>query len=207
MVFVPQFLVACAAPEVVPPDLAPLEQNKAELPAPSGGDPHPEALEVVSGGDADLWWAHGAGYLHAPIVDVWAAAQDPDVDVDRREVDKWTVTDDPRPELDASYVIHHVVHDIVTVEYDVWWRHEAQAGTVEEPELVVAVWSKIDGTSFIDVLEYSMVLTPVEDDVTQIELVGHLAAAATDDQTIVSYLNDLFGSLVAVSKGDPLPTY
>jgi hypothetical protein len=206
------WLLACSSPEPIIPDLAPLEENLATPPAARADEPYPEELGIVSGGDSALWWAHAAGYIHATTAATWLAAQDPEVGLDRREVDEWSVTDDPRPELDASYIVHTVVHDIVTIEYDVWWRHEVQLGTVEEPEQVVVVWSKTEGTSLldpIDLLQYSMVLSPVEgeDEVVLLEVVGHLDAPQVDDGTLVSYLLDLHASLVAAVNGEPLPEY
>lgn len=190
-----------------PARLAPLEDNTAPRPAPVDGDPYPEVLVVVSGGDADLWWAHARGFVQAPSGLVWEAARVPEVSVDRREVDEWTVTHDTVPEFDHSYTIHNVVRDVLTVEYDSTWVHELQKGTDEAPERVVAQWDKTDGTPFIDLLAGSMVLTPVAPGVTEVELVQHLRASLRDDETIASYLRDLYADLVATVHGDPLSTF
>lgn len=190
-----------------PSRLAPLEDNLAPLPGPVDGDPYPEVLEVVSGGDSDLWWAHARGFVKAPSGVVWAAAREPAVGVDRREVDEWTVEFDTVEGFDDSYTIHNTVKDILTVEYDSTWVHELQKGTEDAPERVVAQWDKTDGTTFIDLLAGSMVLTPVEAGVTQVDLIEHLRASLRDDQTIASYLRDLHADLVATAHGRPLPTF
>ncbi|MEZ4239937.1 MAG: hypothetical protein R3F59_28060 [Myxococcota bacterium] len=70
----------------------------------------------MSGGEEGLWWAHLRGFVRAAPEDVWAAAVDPDVGVDRREVDEWTVEDEPRATLDASYRVENTVHDVLTGE-------------------------------------------------------------------------------------------
>lgn len=200
MVYLSTLWVACSVQKVEPPELAPLDVNEAVAPA-------GESIAIVSGGDNELWWAHGAGHIHASTLAVWNAALDPEVGVDRREVDEWEVFPADDPKVDASYIVHQKVNDVITVEYDMWWRHEVQVGTVEDPQVVVVVWSKTDGTSFIDILEYSMVLTAVEEEVTHVELVGHLKAALRDHETVATVLSDLYNSLVAAAHGEPLPVY
>ena len=198
-------VVACRREEVTFPDrLSPLEENRAPWP-----DPGTEAPEVVSGGDSDLWWAHSRGYVQAAPAEVWAALADPDVVVDRREVDVWEVTDDPVPAFDRSFLIHHVVQDVITVDYDLTWVWELQEGTPAAPLRVVAQWDKTAGTPFIDQLTGTLELEAVPDDPdrTAISAVDHLEAALRDDRTIVQYLEDLHASIVAASHGEPLPTY
>jgi hypothetical protein len=200
------FALGCRTPPVAIEiaQLSPLEGNRAPLPA---GD-HPETLEVVSGGEGGLWWAHGRGYVRAAPEVVWAAAMVPEVGVDRREVDEWTVTEDPRGTLDASYRVDNVVHDVLTVSYELWWRHERQDADGSAPRLVTR-WDKTDGTTFIDILSGSMELIAVagEPDLVEVSLIEHLDAALRDDETIASYLRDLHASLVAAAHGEPLPTW
>ena len=221
----PSFAAGCRSGPGLPLEidaLTPLEPNRAPAPDPVGDDPYPEVLEVVSGGDGDPWWAHGRGYVQAPFADVWAATIDPDVGVDRREIDEWTVTDDPRATLDASYRVENVARDVLTVRYELWWRHERQTedpatadgdeGDDSAPDPVVTSvtrWDKTDGTNFIDLLAGSIVLRPVEGaaDVTEIELIEHLDAALRDDETIASYLRDLHASIVAAAHGEALPSW
>jgi hypothetical protein len=201
-------LLACGKPEPVefPSELEPLEENRASWPAAVGGE-LPETLDVVSGGDSSLWWAHARGYVRAPAAEVWEHLRDPDTDVDRREVDEWEVTSDTVPRFDDSYTLHCVVNDLITVEYDLTRVHELQAGKEAAPERVVAQWSKTDGTPFIALLEGTVVLEPEGDDVTRLEYVEHLEAAQRDDATIAQYLTDLHASLVAVAAGEPLPVW
>lgn len=184
-------------------ELSALGANRADWPRPG----QPEALWVTSGGDDELWWADARGYIHAPLAAVWHAALDPEVGVDRREVSDWTVTPDPVPGLAASYRVDLLVEDVITVEYELWWRHELQKGTEADPQLVVAVWAKTDGTPFIDLLQGSLVLRRAGDDLTEVELQEELKAALRDDATVVSYLQDFFASLVAASHGQPLPVW
>ncbi|MEQ1501521.1 MAG: hypothetical protein ABMB14_04780 [Myxococcota bacterium] len=192
--------------------LEPLEDNTAAFP----GDDDPEGISIVSGGNSDLWWAHGRGYVDAPFDAVWAAARDPEVGVDRREVDEWVVSDVPSPTLDASYQVHCLVNDVITVEYDLWWRHDLSSpddtsGLALDDEAtadrLVALWDKTEGTVFIDLLAGSLVLYPTEDGRTAVELIEHLKAPLRDDLTLVAYLEDFHATLVAASHGEALPVW
>lgn len=194
-------LLGCHGPPPSFPDgLEPLEENLAEFPA---GDDHPERLEIVSDSAPTHLWAHARGYVHAPLEETWAALQDPDVDVDRREVSEWTVEWDVRPEYEVSYRIHQKVVNIVTVEYDLEWWH----GRLDDDETIAVRWDKTDGTSLIDALRGSIVLYPASDDVTAIEIVEHLSAPASTTERLETYLVDLHASVVASVDGEPLPTY
>lgn len=203
-------LLSCAGRKdehELPDVLVPLEENRAPPPAPVNGDEHPEILSVISGGDSDLWWAHGRGYLKADAASCWAALSDPEVVVDRREISEWSVEWDIAPQFDVSFVLHNVAHDVITVAYDLTWLHELQEGEQDSPARVVGVWEKSDGTAFIDLLEGSFVIRSIGDNLTEIELVEHLKAPLRDDTTLASYLRDLYGSVLARVHGDPLPAY
>ncbi len=207
----PLVLLACGGsePSEFPSVLAPLEDNRAPWPEGTESDPFPETLEVVSGGDDELWWAHARGFVHAPAGLVWEVASEADTVVDRREVDEWEVTSTDAVEgVDRSMVIRCTVNDVLTITYDLTWVHELQEGSETAPERVVSQWD-VTGTPFIELLTGSMVLEPVEDDptVTSVELVEHLKAPLRDDETIASYLRDLHASLVARAHDEPLPVW
>ena len=59
----------------------------------------------------------------------------------------------------------------------------------------------------IDVLEGSILLHEVEPNFTRIQFIEHLGAVMAGTDDIESYLEDMFASIAAVSKGDPLPEY
>lgn len=208
-------LVACGQSGEVdfPSRLAPLEEvNLAPAVAPVDGDAYPEVLSVVSGDSLvddegnTLYWAHARGYVQADLQDVWDAAREPAVCVDRREVDEWSVLLGTVPEFVYSYTIANTVHDVITVAYDVTWVHEQQDG-VESPTLVVAQWDKTGGTAVIDILRGSLVLRSVAPGVTEIELIEHLKAAMRDEETVESYLADFYADLLAVVHDEPLVAF
>lgn len=205
------FLAGCWGDEKTkfPEGLEPLEENTAPAPAGTAEDPHPETIELVDGTRMGFAWVHGRGFVHAPITTVWAAAREPEVCVDRRKVARWSVehVEMPDEQYDFEYVIHNEVDDVITVEFDITWRHGAVEGTLEAPELVVANYQKTWGTTFISILRGTVVLTPVDETTTEVALVEHLRASASDGTEVRSYLRDYFESIVARSHGAPLPTY
>lgn len=206
-------LLACRPPEPVETpsagQLAPLEDvNLApEIPV-DGDDLAPESILFASGErDDGLYWAHAKANVHASLPTVWGCLQHVDTVVDRREVDEWTSEPSSEPGFDYAVVIHNTVRDIITIEYQLLWLHEIQDGSSESPTEIIAVWQKTDGASVISLLQGSAVLTAEGDDVTRIELIEHLQATLRDEETIVSYLTDLYDSVAACAHGQALPAY
>ncbi len=186
-------------PVPVSDGLDPLEANTAPWPE---GD-HPETLSVVTGSAEDWDWGHGRGWVRAPVADVLAAMEEPEVALDRREVDAWSVTWDTRPEYPASFTLHNEVDDIVTVTFDVTWRF---GWTAEDGSEAGARWEKTDGSSVIELLEGSVRVFAEEDAIAGVEVVEHLDSIQADDTPHVeSFLRDWFGDLVARAHGEPLP--
>jgi hypothetical protein len=189
-----------------PPGLEPLETNLAPWPEGTEDDPWPETLELVSG-EGDLLWAHGRGYVHAPLPDTWEALRDPDVDVDRRRVASWTVSYDVPQDYDYCYRIHVVVEDIVTLEWDIDWHHGVVNGDLDDPEAVGVRFFKSEGSSLIDLQAGSIAAFSLDDTTTALELIEQLDAPATSEEDLTSYLQDFFDSIVAYVHGRPLPEY
>ena len=121
-----------------PPGLEPLEaENLAAFPEPSEAQPHPEQLVMARSFAPETvertHSVHARGYVRAPLVDVWEALRDPDVGADRRTFSEWSSTEGVEPDYDYSYVIHSVIENVITVEYDVTWRHGVVEGRLEAP--------------------------------------------------------------------------
>ena len=193
---------------VVPTGLEPIEdKNLADAPGAKDGDDYPEELNLVGGEGDDYDWAHGRGYLHGSVSDVWAALATPEVVVDRRRVQEWTVETDVDPDYDVSFVLHETSHDIVTVEFDVTWIQGRLAGEEDAPTSVGGRWTKTDGTDLVYLLQGSVLLDEVEAEVTEIQLIEHLSTPGSDSSDIELVLNGLFDSLKATIHGEPLPTY
>jgi hypothetical protein len=208
-------LSACGKDEVTPEDtssiypegLAPLAENTAPAPTPVEGDPWPEQLSMVTDGEAEPMWVHARGYIQAPVSAVWAALATPEVVVDRRVVGEWTVQEDDPPRYDVGFLLHYLVYDVVTVEFDLQWDQAVVEGTLDAPLQVAARMEKVDGTVFISLMECSVLLIEVADGVTEVQLVYQLESATGEIEPAGAYVTDLFESLKAVAHGEPLPTY
>ncbi len=191
--------------------LGPLEEvNLApEVPA-DGADAFPEDIVFVSGEDEDndRYYAHARAWVHADSVDVWDALRQLEVYADRREVDEYAlIEDNVLPDFDFSFLVSNHVDDVVNVNYEVTWVHELQEGSVEVPEEVAIRWEKTDGTAFIDLLAGTVIVRRVDSGLCELEMIEHLRAAQRDEATLVQFLDDLYGDVLATVHGTPLPTY
>lgn len=192
-----------------PEGLDPLEpENRAAFPASDDpADPYPERLSFEVGSTPDFDWVHARGYVDAPIDRVREALLDPPVVVDRRQVDRWSVVLDVEPEYPHSFRIHNEVDDIITVEFDMTWRLGDSDPESAEPGLFLARWQKTNGTTFIQILRGSLVVRPIDDQTTSLELIEHLRATSGSHDQLMSYMGDLHASIVARVNDQPLPTY
>jgi hypothetical protein len=194
-----------------PEGLDPIETIDVAAPPAVGGDLFPEMLAFDSGNRMGFDWVEARGFVHAPIARTWEAMREPEVCVDRREVDRWALrnaTDEDLELYDFAYVIHNEVDDVINVEFDNTWHHGATMGTVEEPEEIVANFQKTWGTTFIDILRGTIIARPVDAETTELLMVEHIRAASGDGQDQArSYLTDYHASIVAHVHGEPLPAY
>lgn len=192
---------------VFPDGLEPLEEVTVAAPEGLPDDPYPEQLNLVTGETARYDLVLARGYVQAPLADVFVAMTTPEVCVDRRAVDMFTITLDVEEGYDHSFRVRNVVEDIVTVEFDTTWRHSLIEGDQESPELVAGAWQKTWGTVFISLLRGSIVARPVDDATTEVEMVMHLDGDQGGVDPAVSFVTDYHSSIVAAVHGEPLPTY
>lgn len=190
-----------------PPGLEPLEANTAPPIAPVDGDAYPEVMSLVTGQKRDHAFGHARAYVKADLVTTWAALRTPDASVDRRQVDEWTIEDGADPAYAYSYVVHNTVRRVVTLNFDVTWRHDVAAGTVEEPEVIAGAWQKTFGSTLIASLKGTLSAREVTPGITEVELIQHLDAVQGGADPIEDFLTDYYGSIRAVAHGEPLPTY
>ena len=106
-----------------------------------------------------------------------------------------------------SLLVHNTVHDVITIEYDRAWLHELQEGELDAPDLALVVMEKVDGTNIIKLMAGSFLIRQVEPGVTELEMIMHLDAPRVDEQTAVSYLQDVHTDVVATVHGKALPAY
>lgn len=199
----------CGADEVTPfmPGLQPLEASTAPAPAATATERYPEVISVRSGRVSAYEWGHGRAYVRAPIARVYEALRDPEVNTDRRRVSEFMTTSNSEPEYPFSYRVHNVVNDVVTLEFDVSYRLGPLSGTDSAPTAVAQVYQKTFGSDFITLMRGSVVARQVDAETTEIEVVRHLRSIGTDTSDIEQFIRDMYTSLLARVRGQPLPRY
>lgn len=186
-----------------PEGLEPWEELTLLPPAGTAGNEFPEELEVTSTKRADYHSVQGAAYLPFALEDVYVAMREPDVTVDHARVDRYTVETNVEPQYDFSHVIHNEVDDIISVDFDVNWRFGTeQLG--DETQRVAGRWQKTRGTQFISTLRGSVIATPVADDVTMIQILMQLDAAAEGDGPAKAFVRDYHHNISATLRGEPI---
>ena len=193
-------------PPEFPPGLEPIEENTASWPEPEGDEPYPETLDLVTGEDDGVAWAHARGWLHAWPAETWEALEVCTVLVDQRRVTEWSC-DDEDPVYDVAIVVHNTVVDLITLDFDIRWDEGVVEGDAQAPEVVGARFEKTEGSDLIDLMIGSVVLLDEADGVTGVEIIERLDAATTGEDEVAQFVGDLWADLLAFVRGQDLPTY
>jgi hypothetical protein len=169
-----------------------------ELPAPEG-----EQLQTSTASE-DMIRAYGRGRILAPPSVVWRAAKVPEAMVARCSTTRRTVTPDNDPEHELSFLVHYVVEDFLTVEWDDQWRGDVVTGTADAPELALIKHQKVLGSDFIYLSEGTIALHSTDDpDVTELWFVEHLDAISGSTDQVVGGMRDNYARLVAQAHDRP----
>lgn len=197
-----------------PAGLEPWEpMNLAPAPMGMEGDPFPETLSfarrswVIPGTTMRTSSVHARAFIKRPIAAVWAAARDPQTGRDPTASQGFGVraynTD---PTFAFTYRTHVTVNAVITLMWDVDWRHGVVDGTIEAPRVTAARWQKTMGSSEIELIEGSLMLRAVDGqpDVTEVLYQYHLKAPFSSNETIVDYLTVIFGRLKDKAHGRTL---
>jgi hypothetical protein len=185
-----------------PPGLEPFADGDVpgELPAPDG-----EALETQTSSDGMIR-VYGRGRVLAPPGAVWTAEQVPEAMVARCNTSRHAVTPDTEPEHALSFLVHYVVDDVLTVEWDDQWRGDVVTGTADAPSLAMVKHQKIQGSDFIYLSEGSILLRATEDpDATELWFVEHLRAISGSIDQVVRGMRDNYDALVALVHDQMIP--
>ena len=202
--------VACWSEDIVekefPTVLEPLEEIRVGLPE---GDNYPEEIEVLSEDGEDYAWVHARGYLHLSLDDAWTALRNDLVYVNQRTVESYTVTEVDSEEYDYIYIVENQVQDIVPVEFTNEWRHVGNLDEKGDVSDVVVRWQKTEGTDFIQLMEGSVEIIPVdgEDAVVEIRIIEHLKATLDQEDNAVEFVTDMAERWRLVGQGQPIPSY
>jgi len=201
-------LAACygSEPTAFPGGLEPLSDNDASWPS----DTSSRSLDMVTAQLDDYSTAHARGYAPGSLDEVYAAVSTVEVCVDRREVDDWQVTEDTEPDYDVSFIISNTVNDLITVEYDVTWRH---GPTEADEDNVITTygsrWQKTEGSTVIEILRGSIQLSEVESGIVGLEYIEELGSIQPDDDAsrAAQYIEDHYADVLATLAGESLEDF
>jgi hypothetical protein len=185
-----------------PPGLEPLEDNA--VPAQQGGA-YTETLRTATS-DTDYIHVYGRGYvLVAPSV-MWPASMMPGADVALCSTDQQMITPNNDPAYEFSFLVHYVVNNVLTIEWDDQWRFGVIEGTPDAPTFGMIKHQKISGSSFITLSEGTIQVLATDDpNVTELDFVEHLNAAGGSVADVLKGVQHNYDSLVAVAHGNPVP--
>ena len=201
---------ACNKTTPFPPGLDPLDsENRASLPRAEGNDPYPEKLSITSGHEHGYDWVHARGYVHAAPAQTWEAIHTPQVSADPK-LDGPHFTLDVEKMYEYSYRIHY--EPSPGIEFEVTWRHGLADGTDDAPVVTASRFQKTWGTTYINLLQGSVVTRDVLDSstmlpvqgVTEVEFIEHLDATASGTDTLEEYFHNLFKNVLK-HVGRPVP--
>ncbi len=193
------FLVGCQddIETPFPAGLEPFEDNK--VPAMDDG-PFVEGLRVMSS-NTDQIRVYARGFVLVPIDDVWEASKDPEANVSTCSTSTHMIMVDNEPQYEFSFLIHYIVNDILTVEWDDQWRF----GRIT-PELGMIKHQKVQGSDFISLSEGTIqVLATSDPGVSELAFVEHLDAIQATPADVVEGVQHNYDALVAVAHGNPVP--
>jgi len=190
-----------------PAGLEPLEDNL--VPVQQGGD-RTETLRTASTDDNSEIKIYGRGYVLLDPMTVWAASKNPDADDAKCSTDSQTVTPNNDTAYEYSFLVHYVVNNILTVEWDDQWRWGTIVpGTGSGSAALffgMIKHQKTEGSSFVELSEGTIQVTATDDpNVTELAFVEHLKAAGGGVSDVLKGVQHNYDSLVAVSHGNPIP--
>jgi hypothetical protein len=180
-----------------PPGLEPLEANV--VPAQPDG-PFAEGLRVVTDGAGTIE-VYARGFVTVPFATMWAAAQAPEPNVSTCATSEHMVTVGNETQYDFSFLIHYIVYDVLTVQWDDQWRF----GLIED-DFGMIRHQKVQGSDFITLSEGTIqVLATTDPDVSELAFVEHLDAVSATTADVVQGVQHNYDSLMATAHGNPIP--
>lgn len=180
-----------------PPGLEPLEDN-AVTALPDG--PFDETLRFKTT-NTDIIRVYARGFVRVPHATLWEAAKSPTPNVSTCKTDEQLVTEGDEPQYEYSFLVHYIVHQILTVEWDDQWRF----GLVTD-ELGMIRHQKIQGSDFVQLSEGTIqVLATSDANVSELAFVEHLDATTATTSDVTQGIQHNYDALVAVAHGTPIP--
>ncbi len=182
-----------------PEGFEPWEEHAAPLPDPVGDDACPETLVFVRNPRyEESWNVHATACIHQPIETVFASVREATTSRDPTTTTTFEALPPMAEECDGDYQTAVHVDDVVDVDFRTCWRHtvvsEDETGA---PTVTATRWQKVWGSSFISVMEGSIVLAPLESDpnITVVRYQYHLNALSSSNTTVENFLGVIYGRL------------
>ena len=143
------------------------------------------------------------------LEEAWEALRDDLVYVNQRTVSRYTVEQPESQIYDYVFVVNNEVDDLVTVEFTNEWRHYGNLNDKSEVTDVIVRWQKTDGTDFIQLIDGSVEIIPVdgEDSVVEIRIIEHLKATLDQEANAIEFVTDMAERWRLVGHGEPIPEY
>ncbi|HSD88973.1 MAG TPA: hypothetical protein VLB44_15705 [Kofleriaceae bacterium] len=180
-----------------PPGLEPLEDNKIAA-TPNG--PFTEGLRIESSNN-DYIRVYARGFVTVPMATMWAMAKSPAPNVSTCSTTEQIVTENDEPQYEYSFVIHYIVRDIVTVEWDDQWRFGAITDDLDQIK-----HQKVQGSDYITLSEGTIqVLSTSDPGVSELSFVEHLDAFSASAADVVQGVQHNYDALVAAAHGAAIP--
>lgn len=180
-----------------PAGLEPFEDNV--IPARPDG-PFTETLRTESRSN-DYIRVYARGFVLVPFGDLWLAAQAPEPNISECKTSEHMVSVGNEPQYDYSFLIHYIVNDILTVEWDDQWRF----GRITD-ELGMIKHQKVEGSDFITLSEGTIQVVATSDPgISELLFVEHLDAVQAGTGDVIAGVQHNYDALVAVAHGNPIP--
>lgn len=184
-----------------PPGLEPLEDNRV----PDHEGAPAEVLRSVDS-DGDLIRVHGRGLVFAEPARVWELTQQPEAMVARCNTTERTITPGNDAAYAFSFLVHYVVRDLLTVEWDDQWRYGVISGTAGAPALGMIKHQKVQGSDLITLSTGTVQVLATDDPgVTELAFVEHLDAISGSAADVLGQMQHNYDALVALAHGLPIP--
>lgn len=179
-----------------------------EMLAPASVEVPDAAGQITNVFETDDWIeGHAAWRIDRPVVDVWNALREPDVVVDRRRIDEWSSVVVNDTSSDFSMAVTNSTTEIITVSFDLTWRHKVVEGGPSSPEQLAVRWQKTFGPDIIERLEGSMVVWDIDEGSTGVQVVERLSTPTSGPEEIEAYLTDFFNDTEDAAWGRALTEF
>ncbi|MBA3456495.1 MAG: hypothetical protein H0T42_25625 [Deltaproteobacteria bacterium] len=184
-----------------PPGLEPLDDNTV---ADAPGAPTEELRTTTVSGDPVN--VHGRGYVLVAPGALWALTKQPAAMIARCSTDEQQITESNDADYERSFLVHYIVRDVLTVEWDDQWRYGVVTGTTDAPVLGMIRHQKTQGSDFITVSEGTVQVLATDDpEVSELAFVEHLDAVSGGSGDVVAGMQTNYDALVALAHGAPIP--